>query len=189
MHLAVAIAPRRKGSAAIRASLPACTLGAATHDPKRSRFFALALPGTQKQATICSVPSAPCCVQPPALPGAQPHPGGPGASLGAPWPPTFCSRLAQATSPGSSWDECSLGELLSGACWSAQAFPPSWTPTFFFFGLPPATHRSSRQASSPPSGAVAWKSSAKSWFCLISPPAFAFGGLVWVLLYAPRGFQ
>lgn len=60
---------------------------------------------------------------------------------------------------------------------------------FFFFGLPPATHRSSRQASSPPSGAVAWKSSAKSRFCVISPPAFAFGGLVWVLPYAPRGFQ
>lgn len=137
MHLAVAIAPRRKGSAAIRASLPTCTLGAATHDPKRSRFFALALPGTQKQATICSVPSAPCCVQPPALPGAQPHPGGPGASLGAPWPPTICSRLAQATSPGSSQGECSLGELLSGACWSTQAFPPSWTPTFFFFWPPP----------------------------------------------------
>lgn len=62
-------------------------------------------------------------------------------------------------------------------------------PNLFFLASPPVTHRSSRQAASPPSGAVAWKSSAKSWFCLISPPIFTSGGLVWVFPYALGGLQ
>lgn len=137
MHLAVAIAPRRKGSAAIRASLPTCTLGAATHDPKRSRFFALALPGTQKQATICSVPSAPCCVQPQLSQELSPTPGDPVPAWGLLGHPPSAAGWHKPPTPAPARVNVRLASSSPVPAGPPRHFLQAGPPPFFFLASPP----------------------------------------------------